>query len=53
MLIWSFHMKDKNKGFIAAFYGFAFRTLGVVIMMNDDAAWGLMKEIRSSAYEDL
>jgi len=25
----------------------------VVIMMNDDAAWGLMKEIRNSVYGDL
>jgi len=38
----------QDEGFIANFYGFASRDQGVVIMMNNDAGWTLMDEIKNS-----
>lgn len=38
----------QDEGFIANLYGFASRDQGVVIMMNNDAGWALMDEIKNS-----
>lgn len=42
-----FHM-GQDEGFITRFYGYAYRGLGVIIMMNNDSGWTLMDEITNS-----
>lgn len=43
-----FQHNGQDKGFITSLYAFAERDQGVVIMINNDAAWGLMQEITNS-----
>ncbi len=43
-----FSHDGQDEGFIASLLGYAFRGQGIVIMMNDDSDWALMKEITNS-----
>ena len=43
-----FEHDGQNFGFITRFLGYAYHGKGVVIMMNNDTAWPLMKEITFS-----
>lgn len=44
----TFEHKGQDEGFITSLYAFANRNQGIVIMINNDAAWGLMQEITNS-----
>lgn len=46
-----FEHDGQNIGFITRFLGYAYLGKGVVIMMNNDTAWPLMKEITHSVAE--
>ena len=43
-----FQHNGQDEGFITSLYAFANRDQGVVIMINNDTAWGLMQEITNS-----
>jgi CubicO group peptidase (beta-lactamase class C family) len=43
-----FHHNGRDEGFIASLYGFANRGQGVVIMVNNDCAFGLIEELTNS-----
>jgi len=43
-----FHHNGRDEGFIASLYGFANRDQGVVIMVNNDCAFGLIEELTNS-----
>lgn len=44
----TFQHKGQDEGFITSLYAFANRDQGLVIMINNDAAWGLMQEVTNS-----
>ena len=43
-----FQHGGRDEGFLASLYGFAFRNQGVVIMINNDSAFGLIDELTNS-----
>jgi hypothetical protein len=44
----TFQHKGQDEGFITNLYALANKSQGTVIMINNDAAWGLMQEVTNS-----
>lgn len=43
-----FHHNGRNEGYLAKLYGFGLRNQGIVIMANNDSAFGLIDELMNS-----